>query len=102
MQREYCCALEKRARVGALSSSGVLGLRDVGGQAPYARSFEVRRQQLKRGIEQGIEALVASLETQYGAMWPGYIARLRTTVRLSSTASIARSAAPKYHSVYAR
>ena len=51
----------------------------IGGQAPYARSFALRRQQLRRGIEQGIEALVASLKTQYGAMWPGYIARLRTT-----------------------
>ena len=51
----------------------------IGGQAPYARSFEGRRQQLRRGIEQGVEALVASLETQYAAMWPGYIARLRTT-----------------------
>ena len=50
----------------------------LGGQAPYARSFEFRRQQVRRGIEQGIEALVASLKTQYGEVWPGYTARLRT------------------------
>jgi len=51
----------------------------IGGQAPYARSFAFRRQQLRRGIEQGREALVASLETQYGAVWPGYNTRLHTT-----------------------
>ena len=50
----------------------------IGGQAPYARSFEFRRQQLQRGIEQGLEALVASMETHYGTLWPGYTARLPT------------------------
>jgi len=50
----------------------------IGAQAPYARSFEFRRQHLRQGIEQGIDALVAGLETQYGAVWPGYKARLLT------------------------
>ena len=44
----------------------------IGGQAPYARSFEFRRQQLRKGIEQGMEAFVASLEAHYGALWPEY------------------------------
>ena len=34
----------------------------IGGQAPDARSFEFRRQQLRTGIEQGVEAFVARLE----------------------------------------
>jgi len=50
----------------------------IGAQAPYARSFEFRRQHLRQGIEQGIDTLVAGLETQYGAVWPGYKARLLT------------------------
>jgi pimeloyl-ACP methyl ester carboxylesterase len=48
----------------------------IGGQHAQARSFERRRQQVRRGIEQGIEGFVASVEATYGAIWPGFKARL--------------------------
>ena len=51
----------------------------IGGQAPYARSFEFLRQYLRTGIEQGMEAFVASLEAHYGALGPALKAQLRTT-----------------------
>jgi pimeloyl-ACP methyl ester carboxylesterase len=51
----------------------------IGGQNPAARSFALRRQQVQRGIEQGIEAFVASMEETAGSLWPGYIARLHAT-----------------------
>jgi pimeloyl-ACP methyl ester carboxylesterase len=51
----------------------------IGGQHPYARSFAFQRQNVRNGIEQGMEAFVASLEATYGSLWPEYKARLLAT-----------------------
>jgi pimeloyl-ACP methyl ester carboxylesterase len=48
----------------------------LGGIHPYASSMEHRRQAVRRGMEQGIEAFVASLEATYGGLWPELKARL--------------------------
>ena len=60
----------------------------IGGQHAYARSFALRRQQVRSGIEQGIEAFVTSLGATYGSFWPGFKARLFTT---DLAAELARS-----------
>jgi pimeloyl-ACP methyl ester carboxylesterase len=40
----------------------------IGGQHASARSYEARRQQIRRGIEQGMEAFVASTEALFGSV----------------------------------
>jgi hypothetical protein len=44
----------------------------IGGQHAYGLNLELRRQQLRRGIEQSREDFVASLEATYKSLWPGY------------------------------
>jgi pimeloyl-ACP methyl ester carboxylesterase len=51
----------------------------IGGTHPYGSSLELRRQQVRSGIEQGMEVFVASLVATYKALWPGYKARLLAT-----------------------
>jgi pimeloyl-ACP methyl ester carboxylesterase len=48
----------------------------IGGVHAYARNFELRRQQVRSGIEQGMEVFVASFGATYESFWPGFKARL--------------------------
>ena len=48
----------------------------IGGAHPQARSFEGGRQSITKGIEQGAEVYLVSMEAAIGSLWPEYRARL--------------------------
>jgi pimeloyl-ACP methyl ester carboxylesterase len=50
----------------------------IGGQHPYARTPEVMRQLIQRGLTQGPEAFVAGMEETFGTLDAAHKARLLT------------------------
>ena len=59
----------------------------IGGQHPYAKSFELFRQLMQTGIAQGKDAFVAAVEQTFGTLSPGYKARLREADHLAYLAA---------------